>query len=67
MYYYEFEEIMGTSPNVAPPYIVESGYLDYVILDELLKDIDAQKYELFLQSDQDKVSNLQDLPIDLSL
>ena len=66
-YYYEFEEIMGTSPNVAPPYIVESGHPDRVTLDEPSEDIDAQKYELFLQSGQDEVSNSEDLPIDQSL
>ena len=68
-YYYEFEEIMGTctSPNVAPPCIAELGYPDRVTLDDLLQDIDAQKYELFLQSGQDEISNSGDIPIDPSL
>ena len=65
MYYYEFEEIMGKSSNIAPLYIAELGYLDYVTLDKLSKDINAQKYESFLQSGQDEVNNLKDLPINL--
>lgn len=52
--YYEFEEIMGTSPNVAPSQIAESGHPDRVTMDEPLEDIDTQKYELFLQSGQDE-------------
>ena len=63
-YYYEFEEIISTSPNVAPPYIAKSGHPDHVTIDEPLGDIDTQKYELFLQSGQDKISNLEDMLID---
>ena len=58
---------MDISPNVAPSYIVKSGYSDCVTSDKLSEDIDTQKYELFLQSNQDRVSNLEDLPIDSSL
>lgn len=57
-YYYEFEEIVGTSPNIALLYIAELKHLDYVTLKELLKNINAQNYELFLYFSQDKVSNL---------
>lgn len=40
LYYYEFEEIKGTSENICLPYIRKSRYLDYVILDEPSKNID---------------------------
>lgn len=67
MYYYEFKEIIDTSPNITPPYIVELEHPDRITLDELSKNIDIQKYKLFLQSGQDKISNLEDLLIDSSL
>lgn len=34
-YYYKFEKIMSTSPNVALPYIAELGHPDYDTLDNL--------------------------------
>ena len=65
-YYYEFEEIMGTSPNVAPPCIAESGHPDRVTMDEPLEDTKAQNYELSLRSGQGAKDNLVDIPIDPS-
>lgn len=43
LYYYRFEEIMGTSPNVGLLYIAELGHPDCITLNKLLKNIDAQK------------------------
>lgn len=65
-YYYQFEEIMGTSPNVAPPFLVESGHLDR-ITEEPIEDIDTQTYEKFIQAGQDTVDKSETIPIDPSL
>lgn len=67
LYYYRFKEIMDISPNVGLPYIAELGHPDCITLNKALKNIDGQKYKLFLQSSQDKVTNLENLPIDPSL
>lgn len=58
---------MSIPPNFILFYIVKLGYLNCVILDKSSEDIDRQKYKLFLQSSQDKVNNVEDLPINLSL
>ena len=41
-FFYEFTEIMGTSPNVAPPYISESGHPDCVTIQDETGDIESQ-------------------------
>lgn len=43
--YYEFEKIIGISPNVTPAYISKSVHPDCVILNKLSEDIDTQRYE----------------------
>lgn len=67
LYYYEFEEIIGTSPNVASSYIAKSRHPDCIIINKLLEDIDIKKNDLFLQSSQNKVIYLEDMSIDLYL
>ena len=57
---------MGTSPNVAPPYIVESGHPDR-ITDEPVEDIDTHTYEQLLQAGQDTVDESETIRIDPSL
>lgn len=60
-YYYEFQEIMGTLPNIAPPYIAESGQPDCVTMDKPSEDINTQQYEQFFQSDKDAVYGFKDI------
>lgn len=57
---------MGTSPNVAPPYLVESGHPDR-ITEEPIEDVDTHTYEQFLQAGHDTVDESETIPIDPSL
>lgn len=46
-WYYQFEEIMGGSPTVSPPFLMESGHANRETntQDELYRDHDTQMYQ----------------------
>lgn len=49
LFFYKFEEIIGTSLNVAPPYISESGHPDCITAEDEVGDIGPQDYARFLK------------------
>ena len=52
-WYYEFEAIMGGSPNVAPPYLIESENPDretFSSKDDVYQDLDTQEYRNWISN-----------------
>ena len=47
LWYYQFDEIMGGSPTVSPPFLMESGHANRETntQDELYRDHDTQMYQ----------------------
>ena len=52
-WYYEFEAIMGGSPNIAPPFLMESENPDWETFspkNDMYQDIDIQEYQNWIHS-----------------
>lgn len=62
-WFYEFEEIMGDSPGIHPPFIMESGFeiRETSEPNRLYQDIDEESYDDWLEGghDQDRSQGLE--------
>ena len=63
-WYYQFEEIMGDSPTVSPPFLMESGHEDREtnVQDELNRNPDTQLYQDWVENgnNQDHEDDFED-------
>lgn len=52
-FYYDFEEIMGDSPTINPPFLMESGHpnREAEVRENSLSDLDTQQYNRWIDED----------------